>query len=219
MVRREQKSLVLIDSFVAFGAGFMLSVAMLDMLPEAFARNANPALFVFGGYLAVHLAQHVFAPHFHYGEETHPVSRRSGLSALVGLSIHTFFDGVAIASGFLISGRLGILLFLAVLLHKLPEGVAISSIMLAGGQGAKRAIWAAGLIGLATVFGVLATGSVAALAQYGLAISAGVTIYVAASDLVPTFQTRRGFRMPVAFFGGAAAYYVTELLLKASGVS
>jgi ZIP family zinc transporter/zinc and cadmium transporter len=91
--------------------------------------------------------------------------------------------------------------------------------MLAGGQGAKRAIWAAGLIGLATVFGVLATGSFAALAQYGLAISAGVTIYVAASDLVPTFQTRRGFRMPMAFFGGAAAYYVTELLLKASGVS
>ncbi|MEP7327125.1 MAG: ZIP family metal transporter [Gemmatimonadota bacterium] len=219
MVRKEQRSLVLIDSFIAFGAGFMLSVAMLDMLPEAFAQNAHPALFVFGGYLAVHLAQHVFAPHFHYGEETHQVSRRSGISALIGLSIHTFFDGVAIASGFLISGRLGILLFLAVLLHKLPEGVAISSIMLAGGQGQKRAVWAAGLLGLATVLGVVVTGNVAALAEYGLAISAGVTIYVAASDLVPTFQTRRGFRMPVAFFGGAAAYYLTEVVLKASGVS
>jgi ZIP family zinc transporter/zinc and cadmium transporter len=219
VVRREQRSLVLIDSFVAFGAGFMLSVALLDMLPVAFARSPNAAVFVFAGYLVVHVAQHVFAPHFHYGEETHAVSRGSGISALAGLSIHTFFDGVATASGFLISGRLGILLFLAVLLHKLPEGVAISSIMLAGGQGPRRAIWAAGLIGLATVLGVIATGSADQLAEYGLALSAGVTIYVAASDLVPTFQHRRGMRMPLAFFGGAAAYYLTEVLLKAAGVT
>ena len=74
------------------------------------------------GYLAVHLTQHVLTPHFHFGEETHRREPAAGVSALVGLMLHTFFDGVAIASGFLVSRQLGVLVFLAVLLHKLPEG-------------------------------------------------------------------------------------------------
>ncbi len=113
------------------------------------------------GYLAVHLAQHVFTPHFHFGVETHAVSRSAGISALIGLMLHTFFDGVAIASGFLVSDRLGVLLFLAVLLHKLPEGVTIASVTLAGGGSRRRAIGAAGVLGAATVLGVLLTEHVA----------------------------------------------------------
>ena len=46
-----------------------------------------------------------------------------GFSALVGLSTHTFFDGVSIASGFLVSVPLGLLIFFAVVLHKIPEGL------------------------------------------------------------------------------------------------
>src|SRR4029078_3278451 len=135
------------------------------------------------GYLAVHLAQHVFVPHFHFGEETHRVARSTGISAMLGLTLHTFFDGVAIASGFLVSGRLGVLLFLAVLLHKLPEGVTIASVMVAGGQSGRRAIGAAAVLGAATVLGVLLTEQVAPLGRYGRALSAGVTLYVGASKL------------------------------------
>ena len=112
---------------------------------------------------------------------------------MLGLTLHTFFDGVAIASGFLVSGRLGILLFLAVLLHKLPEGVTIASVMVAGGQSRARAVGAAAVLGGATVLGVLLTEQVAPLARHGLALSAGVTLYVAASNLVPEFQSKRGW--------------------------
>jgi len=127
--------------------------------------------------------------------------------------LHTFFDGVAIASGFLVSGQLGILLFLAVLLHKLPEGVTIASVMVAGGQTRARALGAAAVLGLATVLGVLLTESVAPLARHGLAISAGVTLYVAASNLVPHFQARRGVTTAAAFFGGALSFFAVERLL------
>ena len=54
---------------------------------------------------------------------------------LLGLAIHTFFDGVAIASGFLVSTWLGVVIFLAVFLHKLPEGFTVASVVLASGQG------------------------------------------------------------------------------------
>ncbi|HEU4827927.1 MAG TPA: ZIP family metal transporter, partial [Gemmatimonadales bacterium] len=172
-----------------------------------------PALFVLGGYLFVHLAHHVVVPHFHFGEETHHVTAAAAVSALLGLSLHSFFDGVAIASGFLESTGLGVLLFLAVLLHKLPEGVTMASVMLAGGQGQRRAMAAAGGLGVATVAGVLLTRVMAPLAAHGLALSAGVTLYVAASNLVPEFQAKRGLPTALAFFGGAAAFLLTRALL------
>ena len=214
VVRRERRSLALIEAFIAFGAGYMLAVVLIDMLPEVLTADRGAALYVLLGYLAVHLAQHVLVPHFHFGEETHPVSRSAGISALIGLLLHTFFDGVAIASGFMISKSLGLLLFVAVFLHKLPEGVTMASLMLAGGQGRGRALAAAGILGLATVFGVLLTEYAAPLTTHGLAIAAGVTLYVAASNLVPEFQAKRVWWMPLAFFGGAATFFATKVLIE-----
>ena len=214
VVRHERRSLQFIDACLAFGAGFMLAVALLGVMPEVLRDSAGAAIYVLLGYLAVHLAQHVVTPHFHFGEETHRVSRSAGISALLGLTLHTFFDGVAIASGFLVSGQLGILLFLAVLLHKLPEGVTIASVMVAGGQSRGRAIGGAVALGAATVLGVILTARMAPLARHGLAISAGVTLYVAASNQVPEFQAKRGGYTAVAFFGGALAFFVAERLLE-----
>jgi ZIP family zinc transporter/zinc and cadmium transporter len=215
VTRRAARELALIEHFVAFGAGFMLAVALVEVLPEAFARSgaAAPAL-VLAGYLAVHFTQHTLTPHFHFGEETHAVHRMAGRSALVGLLLHTFFDGVAIASAFLVGRALGTMVFIAILLHKLPEGVTISSLMVAEGRTGRQAIAAATLLGVATVAGVLLTDRVGFLVLHGLALSAGVTIYVAASNLVPEFQGKRGWKLPAAFFAGAAVFYVTKVVLE-----
>jgi ZIP family zinc transporter/zinc and cadmium transporter len=214
VVRHLRRGLRVIDACLAFGAGFMLAVTLLGVLPEVLANSSSAALYVLLGYFAVHIAQHVFTPHFHFGEETHRLTPAAGNSALLGLTLHTFFDGVAIASGFLVSGRLGILLFLAVLLHKLPEGVTIASVMVAGGRSAGRAVGAAAVLGGATVLGVLLTSQIAPLSRHGLALSAGVTLYVAASNLVPEFQSKRGWLSALAFVGGAVGFFLTELLLE-----
>ncbi len=214
VVRRLERSLRAIDVGIAFSAGFMLSVAIIGVLPEVFAsNNGSAAWYVLGGYLAVHLAQHVLAPHFHFGEETHRVSAFAGVAALIGLAVHTFFDGVAIATGFLASEKLGLLLALSVLLHKLPEGVTVASLMVAGGHGKRGALGAAGVVGLATVLGVLTTEVVAPLARHGLALSAGVTLYVAASELVPAFQSRRRAVATLAFLGGMGTFLLANLVV------
>jgi zinc transporter ZupT len=213
VVRHLRRGLRVIDACLAFGAGFMLAVTLLGVMPEVLKGSSSSALYVLLGYFAVHMAQHVFTPHFHFGEETHRLSPGAGNSALLGLTLHTFFDGVAIASGFLVSGRLGIL-FLAVFLHKLPEGVTIASVMVAGGRSRGRAVGAAGILGGATVLGVLLTDQIAPLARHGLALSAGVTLYVAASNLVPEVQSKRGWLSALAFVGGAVGFFLTELLLE-----
>jgi len=220
VTRRAVGELRVIELLVAFGAGFMLSVAIVELLPAAFARSGTAAApLVLLGYLAVHFTQHTVTPHFHFGEETHPVSSIAGTSALVGLLLHTFFDGVAIASAFLVRSQLGILVFIAIFLHKLPEGVTISSLMLAGGRSRGRAVGAAGMLGVATLLGVILTDALGFLVQNGLAISAGVTIYVAASNLVPEFQGKKGWKLPAAFFAGAATFFVTKLILDATSGS
>ena len=132
--------------FVALGAGFMVGTAFLEMLPESISIGGPKAsLLMLVGYFLVHFFEHTVTGHFHFGEETHKeefVHRRRGYSVLLGLVIHTFFDGIAIASGFLISGWLGWIIFLAVILHKVPEGFTASSIMLASGR-SKTVAWAA----------------------------------------------------------------------------
>ena len=213
VVRRARMGLRFIETMLAFGAGFMLAVVLVGVLPELdFSGGVRTGITILAGYLAVHLAHHVVVPHFHFGEETHPVSAAVGSSALVGLSIHSFFDGVAIAAGFHTNASLGALMFLAVLLHKLPEGVTIASVVLAGGRPGRQALLAALALGCATILGVALTEVAAPLAANGLALAAGATLYVAASNLVPEFQNKRRLDLTLSFFGGAVAVIALELL-------
>ena len=192
---------------IALSAGFLVSVAIAGLLPEAIERGGErAAIVVLAGYVLVHLTQHVLGRHFHFGEETHEVSPFAGFAALGGLMLHTFVDGVAIASGFHVSAELGLLVFLGIFLHKVPEGLAISSLFLASGASRARALAAAAVLAAATVVGALVAGAFEGAAEYGLAVSAGVSLYVGASNLVPEFQQDRGWRLPAAFVAGCLAF-------------
>ncbi|HJQ20947.1 MAG TPA: ZIP family metal transporter [Gemmatimonadaceae bacterium] len=211
---RREWSVRVLDRTLAFAAGFLLSVAFVDLIPEAIARGGQQAAIVaLVSYLLVHLTQHTLGRHFHFGEETHRVTRIVSVSALIGLLLHTFVDGVAVASGIMVSSAVGALVFMGVLLHKFPEGLAISSLFLAAGARRSTAIAAAGAIGAATLLGVALTEQFSGLRTNGLAISAGVTIYVGASNLVPEFQARSGWGTPVSFMAGCGAYFATRALL------
>lgn len=216
VVGRSRWSARALDAMLAFAAGFMIAVALVDLLPEALQRGGHrAALVALAGYLAVHITQHVIGTHFHFGEETHDVSEAVSVAALVGLLLHTFVDGVAVASGFGVGGAVGALVFTGVILHKVPEGLAISSLFLAAGQGRGRALLAAGALGLATIAGVVLTEYVAPLRDHGLALAAGVTLYVGMSNLVPEFRNRGGWRLSLAFVGGTGTYFVARLLAGA----
>jgi zinc and cadmium transporter len=204
-------SVRILDALLSFAAGFLISVSLVDLFPDAITQvGAIAPAVVLLAYVLVHITQHTIGRHFHFGEETHSVSELVSVSALVGLLMHTFVDGVAVASGLRVSNGLGALVFVAVLLHKFPEGVAISSLFLAAGAGRRRALLSAAALGAMTILGVLVTSQWAFLRTYGLAISAGVTLYVGASNLVPEFQDRPGLRIPASFVGGCALYFAAR---------
>src|SRR5260221_9395304 len=126
--------------FVALGAGFMLATALVEMGPESIHLQGGYAGFlILAGYLLLHFFEPTVTPHFHFGEETHAdqfVHSHKGYSVLVGLLIHTFFDGIAIASGFLVSQALGWIIFVAVVFPNSNQGFNNSVGIL--GQGASR---------------------------------------------------------------------------------
>ena len=205
--------------FVALGAGFLMAVALLEMAPESIRLNPRLGpILMMAGYCIVHLLEHTINSHFHYGEETHRgdlVTRRTSIAVLVGLSVHALFDGVAIGSGFVVSNWLGWLIFLAIFLHKAPEGFTMASVMLASGRSRTTALYSAVGLAAATLLGVLVIEVVPAWLAFGLPISAGVAIYVGATDLVPEVNREPGIRMALVFFAGVGAFLLMRLLLPA----
>jgi zinc and cadmium transporter len=200
--------------FVALGAGFMLATATIEIIPESLElRGRSAALLVLAGYLIIHFFEHTVTPHFHFGEETHHdqfVAAHKGYSVLLGLVIHTFFDGIAIASGFIISNGLGWVIFLAIFLHKIPEGFTIASVMLASGRSRQIAWGASALLGGATLAGVLTMVLLKHQVGIGLPLSGGVTIYVAASDLMPEVNREPGGKMAMVVLLGVAVFFALD---------
>src|SRR5436309_5958567 len=200
--------------FVALGAGFMLATAVLEIIPASFdLREKDAPFLILVGYLITHFFEHTVTPHFHFGEETHAdefVDVHKGYSVLLGLIIHTFFDGIAIASGFIVSNWLGWVIFLAVFLHKIPEGFTVSSVMLASGRSRGTAWGASVILGAATVAGVLTMAVFRHQVSAGLPLAAGVTIYVAASDLIPEVNKEPGVMMALLVFLGVGVLFVLD---------
>jgi zinc and cadmium transporter len=200
--------------FIALGAGFMLATATVEMIPQSLELGGRYAAFlILIGYLLIHFFEHTVTPHFHFGEETHEhefAEAHRSYSVLVGLIIHTFFDGIAIASGFLVSNWLGWIIFLAVFLHKIPEGFTVASVMLAGGRSRTTAWFASVLLGLATMAGVLTMALFRHQVSAGLPLAAGVTVYVAASDLIPEVNREPGVKMALLVFVGAGLLFLLD---------
>lgn len=232
--RRER----LLRYLIALGAGFMLAAVFIEVLPEAISFRledladeasggtaravATATTLLLAGYLLIHLVEHTIAPHFHFGAETHPefvIGPSAAYTAIGGLTIHSFFDGVSIASAFLVNFRVGFLVYIAIMLHKIPEGFTAASIILASGRSPRKAHAATLVIGVATLTGTIAVALLQSRLEhavaYALPFSAGVTLYVAASDLIPevNHEEKNPF-VSLAVFGGVALFYLLHMMLQ-----
>ena len=217
---------------LALGAGFMLAVTFVEIIPKTILiwqkiepQDENlyvPMLLLLVGYLLTQFFEHTIAPHFHLGEEVHAestLSSSSAYTAVAGLLIHTFFDGVSIAAASQLDIRIGFLVFLAVFLHKFPEGFTIASMLLAAGKGFREVMIATSVIGAATLLGVLSFAFIGARFEssiaYALPIASGVTLYVAASDLIPEVNHHGGKRplVSLSVFAGVALFFAIHLVV------
>lgn len=218
---------------LALGAGFMLAVTFFEIVPKTILLWQQthggvsdelyvPMVLLLAGYLLTQFFEHTIAPHFHLGEEidSHEVIPKASVySGLAGFLVHTFFDGVSIAAATQIDKQIGFLVFLAVLLHKFPEGFTIGSMVLAGGKGFREVMIATSLLGATTILGVavfaLVGMSFSPSVAYALPLASGVTLYVAASDLIPEVNHHGGGRplVSLSIFAGVAFFFAMHLIV------
>ncbi len=203
------------EYLLALGAGFILALVFIELVPESIrAIGAEAPLVMLLGYAVLHFFEHTVVGHLHFGEETHQeimVSRVASLSTFIGLFIHAFFDGFAISVGMQFNYYLGVLIFVAVLLHKVPEGLTIASVMIAARRQRQTAFLASAAIAVATMLGVLSAFVLAGiddrLVGFAFAFSAGIATYVGASDLIPEINHSGKRVIPLMVFGGMLLFY------------
>ena len=197
-------------------AGYLLSLTLVRIIPESLEASGGEsnAFWVLGGYLLVHVMEHGITLHFHYGEETHAEgSPLSGFLALLGLSLHSLMDGVAIAAALATHSNLGPLVVVGILFHRIPEGGTIASIFLVRGFGNRGALLAAGTLALAALVGSAGQALLHLPLGPTLGITAGLTLYVAGSDLLPEVQKVSGLRSTIALLSGVGIFLVSARLL------
>ena len=150
----------------------------------------------------------------------------TGVVAILALSIHSFFDGVAIGAAIGGSspgapGSLAFAVFLSVLIHKPMDGLAVSVLLLNAGT-PRRRLWFIQILYAALVpVGVLAfmatRGAIAEPSNfvgYTLAFSAGTFLAIALTDLLPElhFHAHDRHKLSIALLSGLLVMWLTSLI-------
>ncbi len=246
MIRMTHLRLQLVLSAVA---GLMLGVATLHLLPHSIRMLRSPeialvimltgVLFMFFLNRMLHFHQHDVAesgssdlpPHDHAtcGHVHHEIAAGdvSSLGLLVGMTIHTFVDGVALgAAVFAHSGGFwtsaGFSVFLAVLLHKPLDAMSITSLMAARQWPANKIAAANIFVSLTAPLGVvlfawgfgMQSSNSAVWVGAAMAFSAGTFLCISLGDLLPEVHFHKHDRLwlSAALLLGIGVASVIELL-------
>ncbi len=219
---------------VSLVAGLMLGLALIGLLPHALDTSGSThqiLLCLLGGFVVMFLLQRFLPFHHHDVIEgnplepcghTHSLAERSARSlswvgVALGLSLHSIFDGLAIAAAVAVGAQanhnaLGLGAALAVILHKPFSAMAISTLMLAGraSRSSQRLVNLA--FALVTPLGALLFFLGAApLANShpgwlgaALAFCAGTFLCIACADLLPElqFHSHDRVRLSIALLAG-----------------
>lgn len=194
---RYQKSL---HAIMAFSAGLLVGVVFLDLVPEisGIARDSSIDMrslmvVLICGFLAIFLLEKGTIIHSEkmHGEPGH--HHAVGVVGAMGLSFHSFLDGLAIGVGFQAGREVGFVVLVAVLAHDFADGLNTVTFMLATRNSRWRTISLLIVDALAPVAGALLANVLRIepwMLAYQLSFFAGFLLYLGASDLLPHVHER-----------------------------
>lgn len=210
-----------LPTVVALSGGIVVAVALLEILPEAIenigeAHDAVPLVAL--GFVAFFLLERVLVLHHRDDPEQARSHSRVGVLGAMGLSLHTFTDGVGIGLAFSVSAEAGLLVLLAVVSHGFADGLnTVSFVLSQSGDRARAKRWLR-IDALAPLAGA-AVGSLISVSDqtlgYFLALYAGFFLYMGATDLLPAAHAHEHdgegswSRVALTVAGFVAIYAVT----------
>jgi zinc and cadmium transporter len=220
--------------YLSGSAGVMLGASFFHVMPDAMEwAGAGFGWWMSLGAVGLFCIERFIAPHSHevssklqmehehepgceHDHEHRAAPSVSGWMAVLGLTIHTFINGVGLAGAVQAglekesSGSWvppGLALFLAIFLHKPADALAISTVLTRKGVSGSKVKWVQ--IGFALMVPIgagafmLTSGAIEKdlqnqLTGAALAFSAGTFLFIALSDLLPEVQFHRHDRVPLS---------------------
>lgn len=194
---KESWSKFLSQNSVPFAAGVLITVSILGLLPEAVDLiGESTFLIVLITFFAAYLFENLFFEVHHHASHEHPRSYKSAVPlVIVGDTIHNFIDGVAIGASFFVNPGLGLITAISTFLHEVPHEIGDFGILLKAAWQKKNIIIVNVLSASATVVGaftLLAFPENPTLLGTLLAVSAGMFLYLGASDFLPHIEKPEG---------------------------
>jgi len=215
---------------IAFGAGIRIGAAFFDLIPESVIHLGGSVelamIFTAIGFLAFYAIEKLTA--VHVGHETaseldHVLveHRHIGLVGAVGMSLHSFLDGVALAAGLSVGGGLGLVIAVVVVVHRFSDGIGIVSFLLASRTPRDEIFRWVTLVAVAPVAGVI-VGLLLPVPDSVLGgmlgVFAGFFLYIGAAELLPeAHRSDRSRWVVCATLVGVAAIYALSVFAGAVG--
>jgi zinc transporter, ZIP family len=203
-----------LHAIMAFSAGLLVGVVFLDLVPEIVAISNQHGvdtralmLTLIGGFMGIFLLEKLTIIH---GEKTHGAPGHHhtvGLAGAIGLSFHSFLDGLAIGVGFQAGTQVGFIVLAAVIAHDFADGLNTVTFMLAARSSRWRTVALLVLDALAPVAGALLASVLRIepkILAYQLAFFAGFLLYLGASDLLPHVHERPRATLILSTIAGLA---------------
>src|SRR2546430_3192650 len=199
---------------MAASAGLLIGVAFLDLIPEVVELAHQYAIAmrslmvtVILGFAAIFLLEKLTIIHSEKQHDAPGHHHNVGLVGALGLSFHSFLDGLAIGVGFEAGTKVGFIVLLAVVAHDFADGLNTVTFMLATRNSRWRTGALLGIDAIAPVLGALCAGALniaPRLLAFQLSFFAGFLLYLGASDLLPQVHARTRGALIFATIAGVA---------------
>jgi ZIP family zinc transporter len=208
-----------LPTLIALTGGVVVAVALFDVLPEAFegVDDARTVGLLTGvGFVGFFLAERVLVLHHRDDPTQAQAHGQVGALGALGLSAHSFIDGLGIGLAFGLDTATGVLVFIAVISHDFADGLNTVSFVLKQSDDRRQAKRWLAIDALAPLAGAL-VGSAISVSEQTLggilAVYAGFFIYVGGTDLLPEAHSEHPSwpRVALTVLGFAAVYAITAI--------
>ncbi len=213
---------------IPFAAGVLLTIALIDLLPEsALVIGLSAYTITLASFLAAFFFEQYFAQLHHHQGHGHSQLKNTVPLVIVGDTIHNFIDGVAIAAAFMVEPVFGLVVALASFLHETPHEIGDFGILLSAGWSKKNTFLVNMFSASTTFLGALLVYFFVAdkpeVIGVLLAISAGLFLYLGASDFLPEVGKGKGkyrtSKLAVLLLGVLIMFLVIKLVPHGVGHS